>query len=336
MKVAIIGCGLIGKKRALALRENDNIVACCDINGNAGRIFANNFDCRFYNDYNDAIKNSKADIVIVSVFNKFMKDIAKKALRHNKHVLIEKPFGRNLKESKEMVSFYKERLKFNPNLKFKVGFNHRFHPAIWEAKKVILSGKIGKIFSIRARYGHGGRKGMENEWRASKELCGGGELLDQGVHIIDLARWFGGEINNVFGVTKTKFWDMEVEDNAYAILDTENDVTVHFNVSWTNWKNIFSLEIFGDLGYVTIDGLGGSYGIESLEIGMRREEGGRPFITIKEFPPEDNSWKNEWNEFVEAIQDRRPVIGDCYDGLKANAVINAIYESNRLKRVVEL
>ena len=107
----------------------------------------------------------------------------------------------------------------------KTGFNHRFHPALWKAKELLEQGVIGKCFNIRARYGHGGRAGMEKEWRSSKELCGGGELLDQGVHTIDLIRWFGGEITEVYGKVETKFWDMEVEDNAFAIYSYQ----AHYN-----------------------------------------------------------------------------------------------------------
>ncbi|MCX5814380.1 MAG: Gfo/Idh/MocA family oxidoreductase [Proteobacteria bacterium] len=126
----------------------------------------------------------------------------------------------------------------------KTGFNHCLHPAIWKAKELIDEGEIGRCLNIRARYGYGGRPGMENEWRASKDLCGGGELLDQGVHVIDLICWFGGEVKEVYGKVETKFWDMEVEDNAFAILKTESDVTAPFHVSWTNIifeRNLFCL-----------------------------------------------------------------------------------------------
>jgi predicted dehydrogenase len=197
-------------------------------------------------------------------------------------------------------------------------------------------GKIGKIFNIRTRYGHGGRQGMEKEWRASKELCGGGELLDQGIHVIDLIRWFGGEIIEVYGKVETKFWNMEVEDNACAILKTQNEVTASFHVSWTNWKNIFSFEIFGTEGYLKIEGLGGSYGPETLAFGKRKSEGSRPDIELIEFPTEDLSWKKEWKEFKSAIKEKREVIGSGYDGLKANEVVDAIYKSSEMNSVIRL
>jgi len=331
MEIAIIGCGLIGRKRALALSKKDRLIACCDINKSVAKQFASEFSCKPFVRYQDLISMLKFDIVIVSVVNKFAKDIVWYTLNSRMNVLAEKPLGRNAAEALEMVN--KARKK---GMILKTGFNHRFHPAVWKAKELVDSNQIGTIFNIRARYGHGGRPGMEKEWRASKDLCGGGELLDQGVHIIDLIRWFGGEINEVYGNVETKFWPLEVEDNAFALLKTKNNVSASFHVSWTNWKNIFSFEIFGTDGYLRIEGLGGSYGPETLELGIRKPEGGKPDITTFEFDPEDVSWKNEWKEFKSAIEEKREPIGSGNDGLLANKVIEAIYESSQSKKAINI
>lgn len=335
MRVAIIGCGLIGRKRAIALTEDDQLIACCDVNQVSAEKFSKEFNCQYFTDFKKLLNEINCDVVVVAVINKYIKEIVIDALKVGKHVLAEKPLGRNANEAREMLS-YSLSLPVSQSPLIKTGFNHRFHPAIWQAKRRTDEGEIGKIFSIRARYGHGGRQGMEKEWRASKELCGGGELLDQGVHIIDLIRWFGGDIKEVYGKVETKFWDMSVEDNAFAILKTINDVTASLHVSWTNWKNIFSFEVFGTVGYLRIEGLGGSYGPETLEIGKRREEGGIPDIKIIEFPPEDISWKAEWQEFKNAIIEQRMVIGDGNDGLKANEVIEALYKSQKTNAPVML
>jgi len=333
MKIAIIGCGLIGCKRALALTEEDILTACCDVNYEIAKKFGDEFNCKVFTDHKRLFSTSECDVVIVAVVNKFIKDIVVDALKLGKHVIAEKPLGRNYYESKEMYSVYKKNSAIK-HIVFKIGFNHRFHPAILYAKELLQNGSIGKVINIRGRYGHGGRPGMEKEWRASKELCGGGELLDQGVHMIDLVRWFGGEIKEVFAKVETKFWNMGVEDNAFAILKTENNVTASFHVSWTNWKNIFSFEAFGTNGYVRVEGLGGSYGIESLEYGKRNEKGGRPEIQIIEYPADDISWNEEWKEFKNALRDQREVIGNGYDGMKANQVIDALYKSNKESKTV--
>ncbi|HQT92939.1 MAG TPA: Gfo/Idh/MocA family oxidoreductase [Candidatus Kryptobacter bacterium] len=343
MNLAIIGCGLIGRKRALALGPDDVLVACCDVNEELAKKFAGEFMCTYFTDYRELITSVQCDAAVVSVVNKFAREIVIAFLKSGKHVLAEKPLGRNAAEAAEMLAALPlpaspglQVPKSLPLLLLKTGFNHRFHPAIRKAKELLDAGTIGKVFNIRAAYGHGGRPGMEKEWRASKELCGGGELLDQGVHIIDLVRWFGGEVKELTGNVETKFWDLEVEDNASVIAKTDKGVTASFHVSWTNWRNIFSFEMFGTDGYLKITGLGGSYGPESLEIGKRKKEGGRPDIEVIEFPPEDISWREEWKEFKTAISEHREPIGNGYDGLMANKVIEAIYRSSIEKRVVTL
>jgi len=331
MKVGIIGCGLIGRKRAIALNPNDELVACCDTNAEILERFSKEFNCISFSNHFDLLKNSGCEIVVVAVVNKYIKEIVISALNFGKHVLAEKPLGRNVQEASEMVE-----TSFKNGLLFKTGFNHRFHPAIWKAKEIFDKGRIGTLLMIRARYGHGGRPGMEKEWRASKELCGGGELLDQGVHIIDLSRWFAGEIKTVFGKTKTNFWNMGVEDNAFVLMESEKGADIQFQVSWTNWRNIFSFEIFGEKGYLKVEGLGGSYGPETLEFGLRKKQGGKPDIEIFQFPEKDISWEKEWEEFKNAIEEKRVPIGNGKDGLKANQIIEAIYKSSNVGKIVKL
>jgi predicted dehydrogenase len=282
-------------------------------------------------DFRKLLRTVRCDSVVVAVINKYVRDIVIEALNLKKHVLAEKPLGRDAVEARQMVDAAREN-----GVVLKAGFNHRFHPAGWRAKEICGSGEIGRLLTIRARYGHGGRPGMEQEWRASKDLCGGGELLDQGVHVLDLIRWFAGDVSEVCGRVETKFWDIEVEDNAFAILKTSAGVTACFHVSWTNWKNIFSFEVFGADGYVKVEGLGGSYGPETLEWGRRKKEGGKPDVELVEFPPEDVSWSNEWREVLAAVKEKREPIGSGYDGLKANEVIGAIYRSHKEQRTIRL
>ncbi|MDP1623935.1 MAG: Gfo/Idh/MocA family oxidoreductase [Bacteroidales bacterium] len=331
MKVGIIGCGLIGRKRASALDKDDILVAACDTNKEVAEAFASTFDCPVFTDPSALISKTDCEIIIVAVVNKFILGITEEALKLGKHVLAEKPLGRNASESKRMVD-----AALLNNRILKTGFNHRFHPALSKAKAMFDDGQIGKLLFIRGRYGHGGRPGMEKEWRASKDLCGGGELLDQGVHLIDLSRWFAGDIRTAFGKVRTKFWDMEVEDNAFILLESIDKVDIQLQVSWTNWKNIFSMEIFGSDGYLKIEGLGGSYGPETLEFGKRRTEGGRPDIELFEFPPEDISWNKEWNEFKQAIRNGCEPIGNGMDGHRANEIIEALYASSERGTIIEL
>ena len=331
MKIGIIGCGLIGRKRALSLDKDDSLVACCDSNQATSQAFSNEFNCKVYPTASDLLTDSECDIVVIAVVNKFIEGITVNSLKLGKQVLAEKPLGRNAEEAKNMVNTAKRHGKI-----LKTGFNHRFHPAIIKAKELFDNGEIGKLMFIRGRYGHGSRPGMEKEWRSSKDLCGGGELLDQGVHLIDLSLWFGGEIRSAFGKVNTKFWPIEVEDNGFMFLQAENNIDIQLHVSWTNWKNIFSFELFGTEGYLKIEGLGGSYGQEILEFGKRKSEGGRPDIQFIEFPPEDISWVKEWQEFKSAIKEGREPIGNGLDGLRANQVIEAVYKSSETGKIINL
>ena len=332
MNVAIVGAGLIGKKRASSLEENDFLSIVCDINEVFAKELAHEFSTNCTGNIKDIINNSNIDTVVVSVVNKFAAELTTDMLLSGKNVLCEKPLGRNVEESRVILSAAE-----NNNKIVKTGFNHRFHPAVMKAKELIENDSIGELINIRACYGHGGRPGMEKEWRCSKDLSGGGELIDQGVHLIDLCRWFTSmDVLQVYGKTFTSFWETDVEDNAFFNLDFNDGIYAQCHVSWTNWKNIFSFEIFGKNGYIKINGLGGSYGKETLEVGYRQPEGGVPRIKNFEFEENDNSWLLEWKDFKEAIKKNREPHGSGHDGYMANKIVNAIYKSNDLNKPVLL
>jgi len=346
--VAIVGAGLIGRKRAIAISNFDDclIKIAVDINSEAANKLANKFGAEAETRWEKAVAKNSIDIVVVATVNKFLAPISIAALENKKHVLCEKPLGKNAIEAEEIYLKAKESKRI-----LKTGFNHRHHPAIMKAKTFVNDGELGTIYYIRCIYGHGGRPGYEKEWRASKDLCGGGELLDQGVHVVDLFRWFLGEFEEVFGQVNTYFWNMEVEDDAFALFKTKKGQIAVMHTSWTQWKNKFTFEIFGEKGYLIVDGLGGSYGIEKLIIGKRKTKiinqiienksciqytGGPPEEEIIEFPCPDISWQEEWKEFVSAIRENREPLGSGYDGLMANKLIEAVYNSARLNRPVKI
>ena len=285
--VGIIGCGLIGEKRAgvLAQFPECHLKMVYDIDSEKGKRLPEKFGGSVAQSCEEVLWSKDVDVVIVSTINKPLVPISVNALRSGKHVLCEKPPGRNLEETKqlcEMVSRSKGRLK--------VGFNHRHHPAISKAKELIDGGKIGPLYYLRCFYGHGGRPGYDQEWRADRELSGGGELLDQGIHVIDLFRWFLGDFEEAFGYTNTYFWDMDVEDNAFAFFKTGKGQVALMQTSWTQWKNSFTFEIFGESGYLMVDGLGGSYGTETLRIGRRKKVNSYKLLVDKD-AKDVNSYK---------------------------------------------
>jgi len=331
MKVAIVGAGLIGAKRAEAVIQVSDLKLICDVDSKKVKDLSDNYNVAFCTGYKEVVNDNRIEVVIVATTNKFLTPISVASLNADKHVLCEKPLGRNLSESRQIADSAKAAEKI-----VKTGFNHRFHPAIMKAKRLVDFGEIGSIINIRARYGHGGRPGYENEWRCDKDISGGGELLDQGVHLIDLCRWFSGNVKEVYGKTLTTYWPIAVEDNAFFLLNHKNDVISQCHVSWTNWENIFSFEIFGTDGFIHIDGLGGSYGVETLSVGVRNADGGAPTIKKESFPGPDESWRLEWENFVHAIRDGVVPNGSLEDGVEANRVVDAIYESSRLNKPVFL
>lgn len=234
--------------------------------------------------------------------------------------MIEKPGARN---SAEIEPFYRQSLSVKKRVK--VGFNLRYHPALSKAKNIIDSGGIGGLMFIRGRYGHGGRAGYDKEWRANPEISGGGELIDQGIHLIDLSRWFMGDFDIIEGFASTFFWDMKADDNGFISLRNGSGRASWLQVSCTEWKNMFCLEIYGKYGKLQIDGLGGSYGIETLKFYKMLPEMGPPETTIWEYPQEDRSWALELNDFVEAIEKKRAVNGDLNDAYQALKIVDKIY-----------
>jgi predicted dehydrogenase len=210
----------------------------------------------------------------------------------------------------------------------RIGYNHRFHPAIRQAREIHDSGVLGSLMFLRGRYGHGGRKGYDREWRADPKLSGGGELIDQGVHLIDLASWFMGDFPTVEGHAATYFWDMKVDDNAFLSLRTTGGQTAWLHVSCTEWKNMFSLEIYGRDGKLSVDGLGGSYGPERLTYYRMLPQMGPPETKIWDYPGGDGSWALETTAFVEDIRLGRTPSPGLKEGIRTLEIVESIYKKS--------
>jgi len=324
MNIAIIGCGLIGEKRLSALGTHQLLFAVDKDINKAKRLCDIKKQGIPSENWVDVIKKPELDMVIVATTNDVLSEITIAALNNNKHVLVEKPAGRNPDDIKQAVEAAKKSKAFA-----KAGFNHRFHPALLKAKEIISAGGIGELMFIRGRYGHGGRKGYEKEWRFNKELSGGGELLDQGVHLIDLSRWMlNCEFNQISGHAGTYFWETELEDNGFLQLQTEKNQMAWLHVSATEWKNMFNMEIYGKNGKLQIDGLGGSYGIERLSYYKMLPEMGPPETTIWEYPFPDNSWKLEFDYFIDCINKGLQPDGNLNDAEMALDIIYKIYDKD--------
>jgi predicted dehydrogenase len=320
LRFAIIGCGHIGKKRAAAL-GNVPLLYACDLDpARAATLSASKPGCRAISDYRDALTDKNLNAVIVSTLNAALAPVALDCARAGKHVMIEKPGGLSADQLREIQA-----AATKSSAKVRLGYNHRFHPALQKARALVDAGAIGPLLFLRARYGHGGRKGYDREWRADPKLSGGGELIDQGVHLIDLAGWFLGEFPTVEGHATTSFWDMKVDDNAFLSLRTTAGQTAWLHVSCTEWKNLFSLEIYGRDGKLAIDGLGGSYGMERIAFYKMLPQMGPPETTIWEFLGGDDSWRLETKAFIEDISAGREPSPGLREGIRTLEIVEEIY-----------
>jgi len=332
MNYAIIGCGLIGKKRLAGLPDGSKLVVACDTNlARAEDLVKLAGSGHATADFKQAVADSRVDVVVVATINSALAEASAAAIRAGKPVLVEKPAGVSVRQLDELIALVDEH-----GVCVRVGFNHRYHPALIKAREIFKSGIMGELMFIRARYGHGGRVGYDKEWRANPKLSGGGELIDQGIHLIDLAGWFLGDFTKVDGHAATYFWDMPVDDNAFLSLRTAKGQTAWLHVSCTEWKNLFSFEIYGRHTKLHIEGLGGSYGVEKIYHYQMKPEMGPPDTKLYEFPGPDESWRKELAEFEQDIRKaesgKRKAETNGAGLLEARAalkVVEAIYQKNR-------
>jgi predicted dehydrogenase len=320
LNIAIIGCGAVGQGRAQHL-AGGRLVHCADVDLSRARYVASfSPGCLAGKDWRELLARADIDAVIVATPQDLHVEIARAAINAGIHVLVEKPAARHVDELLGLPQ-----LAAQHDVRVRVGFNLRYHRAFQQARRLVDSGILGPLLFVRARYGHGGRLGLASEWRAQPQRSGGGELIDQGVHLIDLARWFLGEFVEVSGFAHTYFWDMPVDDNAFMVLKTATKQVAFLHVSCTEWKNTFSWELYGRDGKLQVDGLGGSYGVERLSLYKNLPEMGPPETTIWEYPMADNSRETEMAEFMDDIRAARAPSAGLPDAIAALAVVAKIY-----------
>jgi predicted dehydrogenase len=322
MRLAIVGCGSIGAKRAAAA-QGHYVVAVCDRDRSRADNLAREVGAQAMTDWRQAVE-ARVDAVIVATTHDQLAAVALGAIQAGRHVLIEKPAGRYADEARAVATAATAR-----GVIVKVGFNHRFHPAFLKARQIFDDGGIGPLLFVRARYGHGGRPGYESEWRCRPDVSGGGELIDQGSHLIDLARWFLGDLSLQYAAVPTYFWNAPVDDNCFLALATPDGQLAWLHASWTEWKNLFSFELMGRNGKLVVDGLGGSYGVERLTHFRMLPQMGPPETASWEYPFPDRSWSVEFADFVDAVENRRRPCGDISDAIANLEIIEQVYRRCR-------
>ncbi len=320
LRVALIGCGLVGQKR-LRLLPPGCVTVACDLQlERAAKLAAQSPGCVATDSVEQAVSSPDVDAVMIATVNASLAPLATQAVQRGKHVLIEKPGAIRVAELDAL-----EAAAAKTGALVRVGYNHRYHPACIKALEIFRSGALGPMMFVRGRYGQGGRIGYDKEWRADPKLSGGGELIDQGVHLIDLAGIFLGEFTQVDGHTPTYFWNMPVDDNAFLSLRNAAGQTAWLHASCTEWKNLFSLEVYGRDGKLHWEGLGGSYGPERLAYHKMLPQMGPPETSVWDFPQADESWKVEMQEFFDDIRLKRTPTPGLKEARAALAVVQQIY-----------
>jgi predicted dehydrogenase len=329
VRTGIVGFGYMGEIRYRNVTEHPSmeLVGICDP-GREAAIAANGI--RIFKTWKELV-DSDIEAVIICTPNFAIPQIAIYALDKGRHVFCEKPPGRNYSD---IFSIREAELR-NPGTRLIFGFNHRHHPGITDAKAIIDSGSLGQILTLRGVYVIGGGYDYPDSWRNDEAISGGGILLDQGIHMLDLFRYFVGDFTEIQGMRGITAFDIAVEDNAVVIMRTARGQLAQLHSSATSWKHTFRLEIGCEKGYAVISGLlskTGSYGRETLIIGRRPAQNERMAVgnpreeTI--YYDYDPSWNIEIAHFAECILGNIPIEkGTSIDALKVMEIIDKVYQS---------
>lgn len=329
LRSAIVGYGKMGKIREKCILENSSLdlAAVCDTTDSSSRS-----EIPSFSNYKE-ILSVKPDLVFVCTPNAFSPGIASFFLNHKIHVFCEKPPGRSKEDVENMIQAEKS----NPGTLLKFGFNHRYHDPVIEAKSMIDKGRFGKILWMRGVYGKSGAPNYESLWRNQKELSGGGILIDQGIHMLDLFRMFCGEFEEVRSFIGTFYWPVQVEDNAFALLRNQLGQVAMLHSSATQWQHKFLLDIYLEKGYLSISGILSStktYGTETLKIARCvHDQNGYPLPNPEEtvaYYDEDKSWQREVNEFVTCILKEKPIeVGFSLDAYRTMDLVERVYQADQ-------
>ena len=329
LKVGIAGYGIVGKRRkeCVDLHPDMEMVAVCD------QVFRDNESIvnglRSYKNYKQLLEED-LDVLIVCLTNEIAPDVTIAGLKKGFHVFCEKPPGRSVEDIAKVIRVEKE----HPNQKLMYGFNHRYHDSIQEAMRIIDSNELGKIINLRGVYGKSQLITFNQpDWRTKRDVSGGGVLLDQGIHMVDLMRLFAGEFTQVHSFIKNSHWNYSVEDNAYALMQTERGVVAMMNSSATQWRHRFHLDINFEKGSLILGGIlsgSKSYGAETLTVVSANPENDRgdPKEVTTRYNT-DPSWYSEIKEFTDCIiNDKNITNGTSDDALQTMKLVYKIYYSD--------
>jgi predicted dehydrogenase len=331
MRVGIAGYGVVGKTRYASILKNTSfkVVAISEKNQQAQKMIPNGID--IFNTYQELISNTELDVIFISLPNKFASEAVSLSLKKGLHVFCEKPPAKTLDELKAVKKIYQK----SPDLKLMYGFNHRFHLSVEEAKRIIDSKTFGEIINLKGVYGKSQIISFnQTDWRTNREESGGGILLDQGIHMLDLIRYLSCKnFSKIFSFIDNAFWNYDVEDNAYVLMKSSDGIVAQLHSSATQWRHIFNLEITLQKGSLVLGGLltgSKSYGDETLTIitSIPEKDKGMPMESTTKYN-EDVSWDNEIKYFYNCLTNNSDIQrGSIDDAIETMKLVEAIYKSD--------
>ena len=324
LRVGIIGFGKMGQIRLDTVSRNSRgkVVAVADPSGAPSLN-----GIRGYDKAEQLLGDPEVQAVFIATPNHLNKPLTIAALQAGKHVFCEKPPALSAMEMEEVIAAERQA----KGQKLMYGFNHRHHDSVKKAKEVADSGIYGKILWMRGRYGKSVDESFYSDWRSKKDLAGGGILIDQGIHMLDLFLMMAGEFDEVRAFVSKLYWNLDVEDNVFAIYRNRAGTVASLHSTMTQWRHLFSFEIFLEKGYVVINGLltpSGTYGEEVMTVAKNRTKAPAATWSDEEHFRFDinNSWRSEVEHFFECIRSDRPVgIGNSQEALKLMRLIDRTY-----------
>lgn len=324
LRVGIAGYGVVGKRRRTYIDAHPNMAVV----GVADRTFGGDGTLEdgasFFQDFRRLL-DLDLDVLFVCLTNDVAADVTISGLERGMHVFCEKPPGRDVDDIRRVIDAEKNR----PSLKLKYGFNHRYHDSVIDALDILRSGELGNVINMRGVYGKSAIINFESDWRTRRTLAGGGILLDQGIHMVDLMRLFAGEFSEIHSFVSNGHWNHDVEDNAYALMRTDGGTVAMLHSTATQWRHRFGLEIALDEGAIVLSGLltgSKSYGKETLTVVRKTpHDQGDPMEETKYYN-RDPSWEREVEEFADAVlEDKAVANGTSLDALKTMETVYRIY-----------
>ena len=327
LRVGIAGFGVVGQRRREHIDAHPDMqtVAVADRSFETDGTFEDGV--RYYRSYRDLL-GEDLDALFVCLTNDVAAEVTRAGLERGFHLFCEKPPGRNVEDIESVREVEQQR----PDLVLKYGFNHRYHDSVQDALTLVRSGELGRVLNMKGAYGKSAIINFQSDWRTKREIAGGGILLDQGIHMVDLMRLFAGEFDDVHSFVSNDYWKHDVEDNAFALMRSRSGVVAMLHSTATQWRHRFNLEMALEEGTIVLAGLltgSKSYGAETLTVAWRSHNGeGDPKEQVTRYNS-DPSWRREIDEFADAVMGRAEVQnGSSADALATMELVYRIYRAD--------